>query len=309
MAVSVFGEMTLTNNTISENRSLNGGGGGLYLTGDTGSHSVYNNIIWGNTATGGSICGTSCNDVLIVDAISNSATVGTTVLFLHNDFSDFFATCDPLLGCEPHRDISPTANFSVDPLFADPSLLNFNLTEASPLIDQGLASAPGLGDTDLDGGFRALGAGPDLGALESPFTAGGGTPTPPPSTENCANNVDDDGDTLIDCIDPDCAGAVACQDSTPPSGDEPENCGNNIDDDGNGLTDCADPVCTGAVACLESDGSDGDGGSDGGGNTVTASGCALAKGTVSSSPVAYFLLPLAMALAGWIRFGRRRQNS
>ena len=38
---------------------------------------------------------------------------------------------------------------------------------------------------------------------------GGSTPPPPPSQEICDNNVDDDGDGLVDGADPDCAVAVA----------------------------------------------------------------------------------------------------
>jgi hypothetical protein len=39
---------------------------------------------------------------------------------------------------------------------------------------------------------------------------GGGPITGPPSTEICNNNIDDDGDTLTDCYDPDCINDPAC---------------------------------------------------------------------------------------------------
>jgi PKD repeat protein len=58
--------------------------------------------------------------------------------------------------------------------------------------------------------------------------------------ELCANDIDDDGDELTDCADPDCTGNPACP---------AENCANDIDDDGDELTDCADPDCTGAPEC------------------------------------------------------------
>src|SRR4029434_11345131 len=38
--------------------------------------------------------------------------------------------------------------------------------------------------------------------------------TPAPGSENCANDVDDDGDGNIDCNDPDCSGAGACRSQT-----------------------------------------------------------------------------------------------
>lgn len=55
---------------------------------------------------------------------------------------------------------------------------------------------------------------------------------PPPNTgsfEDCYNGIDDDGDGLVDCDDPDC--------------DCTEICDNGIDDDGDGLVDAEDPDC------------------------------------------------------------------
>jgi hypothetical protein len=92
---------------------------------------------------------------------------------------------------------------------------------------------------------------------------------PPPGQENCANGIDDDGDGLVDCKDPDCAnhpscrttpvedcengldddgdGFVDCQDldcaNHPSCATTPEICDNGFDDDGDGLTDCNDPEC------------------------------------------------------------------
>ena len=61
-----------------------------------------------------------------------------------------------------------------------------------------------------------------------------------PAIEICDNNVDDDGDGDIDCVDADCN----CGNT--------EVCDNGIDDDNDGLIDCDDPDCnplpTGAIA-------------------------------------------------------------
>jgi hypothetical protein len=57
-----------------------------------------------------------------------------------------------------------------------------------------------------------------------------------PPVEICDDRIDNDGDGLVDCSDPDCATFPACE---PPH----EICGNCIDDDGNGLTDFEDPAC------------------------------------------------------------------
>ncbi|MEW5850976.1 MAG: proprotein convertase P-domain-containing protein [Myxococcota bacterium] len=72
--------------------------------------------------------------------------------------------------------------------------------------------------------------------------------------EDCANGSDDNGDTLVDCADPTCAGDVACA----------EDCSNGSDDNGDTLVDCADPTCTGDPACVE----DCTNGSDDNGDTL-----------------------------------------
>jgi hypothetical protein len=59
--------------------------------------------------------------------------------------------------------------------------------------------------------------------------------------ENCTNGIDDNGDSLIDCSDPDCRNTAICL--------LPENCTNGIDDNGNQLIDCADPTCVDAPSC------------------------------------------------------------
>ena len=65
-----------------------------------------------------------------------------------------------------------------------------------------------------------------------------------PDVEQCTNEIDDDGDGLIDCDDPDCANDPACQ---------IEDCVNGFDDDGDGLIDCDDDDCTNNSACLTED--------------------------------------------------------
>ncbi|TNE84678.1 MAG: hypothetical protein EP330_28830 [Deltaproteobacteria bacterium] len=52
--------------------------------------------------------------------------------------------------------------------------------------------------------------------------------------EVCDNGVDEDGDGRVDCDDPDCADEPWCA---------PELCDNGIDDNGNGLVDCEEPSC------------------------------------------------------------------
>src|SRR5262249_27564930 len=64
--------------------------------------------------------------------------------------------------------------------------------------------------------------------------------TPP---EDCHNGIDDDGDGLIDCHDPDCASAPGCEGI--------EVCGDCIDNDGDGLVDYDDPDCCSSPEALD----------------------------------------------------------
>ncbi|MEZ4408034.1 MAG: MopE-related protein [Polyangiales bacterium] len=70
------------------------------------------------------------------------------------------------------------------------------------------------------------------------------------ATEVCDNRVDDDGDGLVDCSDPDCRAAPACMMCIPTG---PENVGMNcfdgVDNDCNGVADCADFACATIPAC------------------------------------------------------------
>ena len=52
--------------------------------------------------------------------------------------------------------------------------------------------------------------------------------------EVCDDGIDNDGDGLVDCEDPDCAGSPECI---------PEICDDALDNDGDGLTDCEDSEC------------------------------------------------------------------
>jgi hypothetical protein len=64
--------------------------------------------------------------------------------------------------------------------------------------------------------------------------------------EICDDSFDNDGDSLVDCDDDDCA--TECP--------EPD-CTDGVDNDSDGLTDCEDPDCVDDTACIETDCSDG----------------------------------------------------
>ena len=60
-----------------------------------------------------------------------------------------------------------------------------------------------------------------------------------PVGEDCTNGKDDDGDSKVDCADPDCAANAACK----------EDCDDKVDNDLDTKTDCADTDCAADPAC------------------------------------------------------------
>jgi hypothetical protein len=58
--------------------------------------------------------------------------------------------------------------------------------------------------------------------------------------ETCADGVDDDGDQLIDCDDPDCGVDPRCAE---------QDCRDGVDSDADGVVDCADTDCWGSHSC------------------------------------------------------------
>jgi hypothetical protein len=319
----------ITNNTFTANKAINGDGGGLatVLNLDSDALDLYNNIVFNNLATG-SICPGTCNDIFVNDD-GDTNLIGSPVNVFNNDYSDISFQCDDSGSpcTEDHHNVDVNTNvIDKDPMFVNAGGGNFSLLTGSPAIDAGTAAAPNLPTTDFAGKLRNQGDAPDMGALES-------TPPPnppPPVAENCANNIDDDGDLLIDCNDPDCSGSPACATPTPPG---VENCTNGVDDDGDGNIDCNDPDCAGSAACQAaiptppgSENCANDVDDDGDGNidcndpdcsgsaacqgtgtnspptSVSAQGCSMTAGAGSpSSTLFYLLVPLFVAAGRWIR--------
>lgn len=70
---------------------------------------------------------------------------------------------------------------------------------------------------------------------------------------NCTDRVDDDGDSMTDCADSDCATNAACQPDGEPEASDAR-CTDWIDNDGNGVMDCDDSACNSPAisACVGS---------------------------------------------------------
>lgn len=127
--------------TISSNSATHDGGG-IYVY-STSSPTVINTILWGD------IAGQNGNEIFIDDANSS----------IDINYSDIQGGWgDP----EDH-------NIDEDPLFIDPTNGDYHLKSNSPCIDMGTNNTvlyPTLPDNDIDGDFRPLGAGYDMGADE-----------------------------------------------------------------------------------------------------------------------------------------------
>ncbi len=90
-----------------------------------------------------------------------------------------------------------------------------------------------------------------------------GCEQPSPVRPNCSDGLDDDGDGLIDCADPDCESSWWCSVVE----QRESNCVDGVDNDSDGLADCEDADCGVLNECRESDcgnglDDDGDGASD-----------------------------------------------
>lgn len=65
-------------------------------------------------------------------------------------------------------------------------------------------------------------------------------PRPVAKETKCSDGVDNDGDGLIDCADPDCDGSAVCGPE-----DTDARCKDGVDNDGDGFVDCEDKDCIG----------------------------------------------------------------
>ncbi len=112
------------------------------MNGGTEVLNVYNNIIWGNSASGNGA------DVWL-------AGTGSKKTFLYNDVHGMYGVWDI------------AANIlDVAPAFFDPVNGDYHLRSTSPCINAGTNGVPSLPAFDLDGNPRTNGTSVDLGCYE-----------------------------------------------------------------------------------------------------------------------------------------------
>ena len=134
--------LELVNNTVTGNSAGNGGGVAIAITGVTELLYAYNNILWGNTASGNGA------DVWLVGT-------GSRKEFFNNDVHGMYGVWDIAQN-----------GLDIAPLFYDPVNSDYHLRGGSACIDAGTNALALLPGTDLDGNPRIANSLVDMGAYE-----------------------------------------------------------------------------------------------------------------------------------------------
>lgn len=139
--LEISGTLNMVNNTVTDNSSSGGGGVRLKIVGTDEQINLYNNIIWGNTASGDG------DDI-------NLSGFGASKNLYHCDVHGLYGLWD-----------FAVSNIDVAPLFVNALEDDYHLRSGSSCEDLGAAGAPLLPEIDLDWESRNTNA-VDLGSFE-----------------------------------------------------------------------------------------------------------------------------------------------
>jgi hypothetical protein len=134
--------LELVNNTVTGNSAGNGGGVAISISGVTELLYAYNNILWGNTASGNGA------DVWLTGT-------GSRKEFFNNNAHGMYGVWDIAQN-----------GLDIAPLFYDPVNSDYHLRGGSPCIDAGTNVVALLPALDLDGNPRIANSLVDMGAYE-----------------------------------------------------------------------------------------------------------------------------------------------
>jgi hypothetical protein len=141
--VDASATLNMINNTVAGNTSGGNGGGAAFVIGGVVEYlNIYNNIIWGNSATNGG------------DVYVNGT--GKQKIFSYNDMHS---------QAGPQWDLA-LDNIDAAPQFSDPINGDYHIQKSSPCIAAGWTNAPALPATDLDGNPRVVNGTVDMGCYE-----------------------------------------------------------------------------------------------------------------------------------------------
>ena len=142
MYISLMGQFTAINNTVAGN--VTNQGSSIWVSGPLADMAIYNNILQGQSGQTSIYCAQASGSPVAID----------------NDINAWHASA--VQGC-----VIPSAgNISRSPRFVDPRAGKYELRPASPCVNAGDNSAPGLPGQDLAGQPRIVGANVDQGAYE-----------------------------------------------------------------------------------------------------------------------------------------------
>jgi hypothetical protein len=155
--------VSLINNVVARNRTNLGAALELtYGSGQTAEATLKHNTLADNQGNDGGIYGTDEIELLMINNIVCSHTVGITasnmgLALLLGDTNLYWNN-----GVDGFRGINPVDG---DPHFVDPVGWDYHLSQTSAAIDTGRFAGV---DSDIDGAARPSGSRPDIGADEYP---------------------------------------------------------------------------------------------------------------------------------------------
>lgn len=202
--------LSVLNNILYDNKM------GLYLTSAAEAY-FENNVLLANDY-----------GIYYLSGLADGISAQTVI-----DFNNFFGSITADYYGFKEKLVAGDNNLYLDPQLMDVFSGDYTPEQDSPLIDAG---DPDPMMADIDGSRN------DIGVLGGPYAGGAAY-----VAEICYDGFDNDGDGVVDIIDPDCAGSCV------PTSKQEQNkkCSDGLDNDCDGLIDGDDPDCSGSCTITD----------------------------------------------------------